>query len=276
LRKKSADHYTKFAQYYDTIYNEIVDYEAQASYIEKIFEKFHNGKVSSVLDIGCGTGNYTFLFAKRGYETTGIDISSDMIGVAKSKLKLAKEKTSLPEFYNMDMRDITLESRKKRYDAATVLFGGFGYLLENDDTREFFNSAKKNLNKDGLLIFEFWHVSGVSPQSSTKSGHLSWVKVEDGDRVIVRLDASKYDALTNTIRVLFDFYVMDRKAKQFLDSFTETHVLKTYSISQIRDMLEESGFKPLAFLKDTAGLDGEIEDAAQSSFRVLAVARVEQ
>ncbi len=273
-KKQHSDHYTKFALYYDAIYNEIVDYDAQANYIEKIFEKFHMEKVSSVLDIGCGTGNYTFLFAKRGYKTTGIDISADMIKIAKGKAQSVKE-TKLPEFYEMDMRDIRLDSGKKRkFDVATVLFGGFGYLLGYTDVNRCFNSVRKNLNKDGLLIFEFWHISGVLPQSSTKSGYLSWVKVEDGDRVIIRLDASKYDPQSNTIRVLFDFYVLDKNATKLLDSFSESHVLKTYSISEMRNLLEQSGFEALGFFKEAAGPSGQIEDAEQSSFRVLAVSHV--
>ena len=54
--------------------DQIVDYEAQASFLERIFEKFHKGNVSSILDVGCGTGNYTFVFANRGYRTAGIDL----------------------------------------------------------------------------------------------------------------------------------------------------------------------------------------------------------
>lgn len=39
----------------------------------------------SYLDIGCGTGNYTSEFQKRGFHFTGIDPSAKMIGVAKQK-----------------------------------------------------------------------------------------------------------------------------------------------------------------------------------------------
>lgn len=84
-RKESPKVYSKFARYYDTIYNEIVDYESQANFLVKIFEKFHMGKVSPILDVGCGTGNYTFVFTNRGYQTTGIDLSGDMIEVARKR-----------------------------------------------------------------------------------------------------------------------------------------------------------------------------------------------
>lgn len=41
-----------------------------------------NGKI---LDVGCGTGQATLLFAQRGYPVLGLDVSPEMIAVAKSK-----------------------------------------------------------------------------------------------------------------------------------------------------------------------------------------------
>lgn len=275
MNKHYTDRYTKFASYYDAIYDEIVDYESQADWIEKIFDIFHNGKIKSILDIGCGTGNYTFAFAKRDHKVTGIDISADMIREAKGKMRPSKngKKANLPKFYQMDMRNIRFESKGTEYDAATLMFGGFGYLLEYSDVTKFLNSAKRNLKKNGLLVFEFWHASGVHPQASTKSGHLSWVKVEHDNQEIVRLDASKYDSQTNSLHVLFDFYVLDKDQRQLVDWFSEKHILKVYSISEVRNLLERSGFDALGFFKDSPSPAGEVQNAEQSDFRVLAVAR---
>ena len=279
LRRKPSDPYTKFASYYDAIYNQIVDYETQTTYIEKILDNFSKRKIESILDVACGTGNHTFIFAKRGYQATGIDLSSDMIAVAKGKLQTSKERAvNLPEFYEMDMRDIRFQRDEsgKKFDAAIVMFGGFGYLLESEDVIRFFNSAKRNLEKEGLLLLEFWQTTGVHSQASTKPGYLSWVRAEDGDRVIIRLDTNKYDAQSSTSQVLFDFYVLDKEKRQLIDSFSETHVLKPYSISGMRNLLERSGFDVLGFYKASATSAGEIQNAELTDFRVLAVARNNQ
>lgn len=42
-------------------------------------------KNSNVLDVGCGTGQATLLFAERGFSIIGVDISKQMIAVAKQK-----------------------------------------------------------------------------------------------------------------------------------------------------------------------------------------------
>ena len=45
----------------------------------------HIIKNTNILDIGCGTGQFAESFAGRGYVCTGIDISSDMLVIAKKK-----------------------------------------------------------------------------------------------------------------------------------------------------------------------------------------------
>lgn len=40
---------------------------------------------AKILDIGCGTGRHAIEFARRGFEVTGVDISSNMLEIARSK-----------------------------------------------------------------------------------------------------------------------------------------------------------------------------------------------
>ena len=263
---KSENRYTKLARYYDAIYHNIVDYENQTSYLERIFKKFHRGKINTILDIACGTGNFTFLFAQRGYKVTGIDLSKDMIRVARAKRRVSKDN---PEFFEMDMRHIHLN---KKYDAATAPFGGFGYLLSYHDVREFLAGVKRSLNKNGLLIFEFWHVSAVRPESLSKNGFTTFVKAQDRDKLIIRLDTSKFDPATDICDITFDTFVISIKTRRLLDSFSEKHLLKTYTISEMTNLLQESGFRVLGFYEDALGSSAKIESARQSSFRVLTVA----
>ncbi len=225
-------------------------------------------KPESVLDIACGTGNYTVVFAKQGYKATGIDISDEMLRIAREK---TGGKTN-PRFIKMDMRNIELESK---YDVATVLFGGFGYLVGNTELSRFFTGVGKHLNRGGLLAFEFWQNSAVLPAAARQLGQKSWDRAEDDDRLIVRLNLSKYDSHTNTLNIKFDFYVLDMERKKLLDTFSETHRVKTYSISQMKELLEQNRFKALAFYDGDLGKTGddELALASFSTFRVLAIAK---
>jgi ubiquinone/menaquinone biosynthesis C-methylase UbiE len=266
--RSSSNRYSRMAGYYDTLYSKLVDYSSQIDYLEKILTK-HNGKrAESVLDVACGTGNYTFLFAKRGYRTTGIDISNDMLRVAREK---AGGRTN-PQFFKMDMRKIAL---RDKYDIAVVLFGGFGYLLEQSEVSEFLTSVAKLLNPSGLLIFEFWQNSAILPSATRPSGQKTWDKVEDSKRSIIRLNMSKYDSHSNILTVTFDFYVLDNKTKKLVDSFSETHLVKTHVVSHIRELLERNNFNALAFYDGDLGKTkkDELAQSSFSTFRVIAVAR---
>jgi len=190
-------------------------------------------------------------------------------------LKIAREKVGSrenPRFYKMDMRKIRLDSK---FDAATVLFGGFGYLMGDSDVGLFFSSVGKHLNGGGLLLFEFWQNSAIAPSAAVGSGMKSWDRTETVDRSIVRLNLSKYDPHSNILDVKFDFYILNRRKSELSDEFSETHKVKTYSISQIRELLARNGLRALAFYDAdlNKASKGEVSPASFSTFRVMAVAR---
>ena len=257
-------HYSRMARYYDVVYANIVDYRSNVSYLEKIFRKHRSETSRSILDIACGTGNYTFVFADRGYDTTGVDLSNDMLEVARGKAAGRDN----PRFLKMDMRKLELESK---YDIATVLFGGFGYLLDEADVELFLAGIAKHLSQGGLLMFEFWQNSAILPAATRQSGMRSWDRTEDGDQLIIRLHLGRYDAQTNIYDVRFDFYILDRKKMGLVDTFTENHLVRTYSISQMRELLERNGFTALAFYDGDLGKSEKDEPnpASFSTFSAL-------
>jgi len=268
----SSDAYAKMARYYDLFSSKYVDYRSLTTYLERIFAKHKKlRKSDSILDVACGTGNYTFMFAKDGYKVTGIDLSKQMIQTARRK---AHSQTN-PRFLEMDMRQIALEGK---YDVVTVLYGGFGYLRVGDDVEKFLAGVSKCLNHDGLLVFEFWQDSAVWSADARPSGSTTWEKLEDHGKSIIRLVWSKYDSQTNDLTFKWDLYVLDIGAKNLLDTFSETHVIRVYTISHIRELLERGGFQAIAFYDvDVNGPKKDDPEAASpSTFRVLAVAKLKR
>lgn len=56
-----------------------------ASFAETAWERL--GKPKTVAELGCGTGSLTIPLAEAGYHMTGIDLSSDMLAVARQKME---------------------------------------------------------------------------------------------------------------------------------------------------------------------------------------------
>ena len=73
--------YERFASVYD-MFMDNVDYDMWVEYIHKIWEK-ENISPKLIAELGCGTGNITCRLAKEGYDMIGIDISGEMLSVAR-------------------------------------------------------------------------------------------------------------------------------------------------------------------------------------------------
>ncbi len=65
-----APYYQLFFKYQVWSYGKIVD-----EYIHLLKDE----KVDTVLDIGCGTGAFGYVFQERGYSVTGIDVAPEMV-----------------------------------------------------------------------------------------------------------------------------------------------------------------------------------------------------
>ena len=252
--------YGKFAQFYDLIYRDIVNYPEETEEFETLFEKFSKKKPKNILDVGCGTGSHSLLLSRRGYSVTGIDISERMIRLAKNK---ALEEGLKVDFLVQDMRKLDLS---KRFDCAICAFGGFGYLLTFKDLVKFLSRLRTYLRPEGLFMFEFWNVGGVRP-----SPLKSWLKAQTDTLVLYRLSESNFDPLTNILTIDFNFIELHgRKSGKI---FSETHRVRCYTLAEIKKYLEDNGFELVAAFDWNARDTKEFKPPKQDSFRILAVAR---
>ena len=70
LFNKIAPYYQLFFKYQVWYYGKIVD---------KNIELIEDKNIETVLDIGCGTGAFGYVFKERGFLVTGIDVSPEMV-----------------------------------------------------------------------------------------------------------------------------------------------------------------------------------------------------
>jgi SAM-dependent methyltransferase len=134
------------ARYYDLmLYNEVRQAPEEAAF----FRSLWGSKVRSVLDAGCGTGRLSILLAQR-YDVVGIDVSPEMLEVAKSK-----RHGSNPAFILADMR--TYKPGKK-FDAAVCGSNTIGHLITEKDALKAFANIKAALKPGGTFVFDMWDV----------------------------------------------------------------------------------------------------------------------
>lgn len=113
-----------------------------------VLEMINNVEGKKVLDLGCGTGRYSIKFAKEGAEVTGIDLSEDMLGIAREKVT-NKMKIN---FLKGDMsRKIDLPD--KSFDLIISSLA-MSHLEEIDG---FIENIGRLLNNDGISIISTHH-----------------------------------------------------------------------------------------------------------------------
>lgn len=138
--------YESFAQVYDQMMND-VPYEDWALYLEGLWKKF-GASPKMVLDLGCGTGNMTQLLATKGYEMIGIDLSEEMLCIAKEKARTAE----LDILYlQQDMTEFELYGT---VDSIIAVCDSMNYILDDEELIEVFRKADNYLEPGGLFIFD--------------------------------------------------------------------------------------------------------------------------
>jgi len=76
------DQYKKIANFYDSDENVMKD----SKKIAFLILSFRKNGITSILDVGCGAGDYAIPLAEQGYEVTGIDASKERISIANQRI----------------------------------------------------------------------------------------------------------------------------------------------------------------------------------------------
>jgi len=156
--------FSRYARYYDN-YSDIQDISGAG-----LLDELKSDGFRSILDVGCGTGNYTRLLRERFplAKIKAIDISGEMIEVARGKLRDEKiefairdaEKIDSTERINskepfdlissnvsfqwfVDLEKALLDYKRLLKPGGAILFSTFGPL-----TFYVLNNALKNLFKE--------------------------------------------------------------------------------------------------------------------------------
>ncbi len=214
--------YGDFAKLYEELQD--INYIAFADYIEAIFEK---EKVSPklVLDLACGTGTLTSILAKRGYDMIGVDMSCEMLNIAREK---AMEENLDILYLNQDMTDFELYGT---VDAIICTLDGVNYLTEDGELEKMLSLAKNYLNPDGIMIFDI----NTEYKLSKILGNNTFVNEEKG---IFYVWQNEYDEKDKICYFRLDFF---EKNVESYNRYTEEQAERAYSEKEILDASKKCG-----------------------------------
>ena len=94
------------------VYDEVMDheqYQLWVKFTKDAFNTYTNRNIQKVMELACGTGEVSTLLTETGYQVTGVDLSSEMLDIAKEKYKQKKKKEK-----NMQKKKKCAKERKEK------------------------------------------------------------------------------------------------------------------------------------------------------------------
>ena len=135
----------EFSEIYD-VFMKHVDYDQWYKFIRTRIRKR-----GDILDLGCGTGQFSYRFLKDGYSVTGIDLSETMLNEAEKKLKSRNIKEEKYKLIKGNMKDYL---HPQKVDYIICNFDTVNYLKNEDEFIKFIETSSENLRKGGYFIFD--------------------------------------------------------------------------------------------------------------------------
>ena len=170
-----------------------------------------------ILDLACGTGVLALGLAKLGHTVRGIDISPEMVRIARRK----SAGVTGVSFEIGDMRDFKTGGQ---YDVATCTYDALNYIRRLPELKKVLRNIARALVPGGLFIFDvnskilYQHHAGETER-----------REYDGE---VFLQESRYNGSYKLATTLFSFS----------DGACEIHQQRPYSYDELRPILEKAGF----------------------------------
>lgn len=236
--------YMGAARIYDAV-NSDIDYNAWAEFIDRGLRRFgaDRSEAELVLDLACGTGRLTHAMAALGYDMTGIDISPEMLEIARERC--AEDGALL---LCQDMREFELYGT---VGAVVCSLDSVNHLTEDGDVEECFAHVHNYLVPGGVFIFDI----NTQKKFEEYYGDLAYLFpcVDENGRETFCAWQNCYDAEAGICDFgITVFYETEAGAGQYQraeDEWSERY----YSQAEICAALERTGFRVVAI----AGADDE-------------------
>lgn len=162
---------------------EYLDFEDETHHLYKtIGDLILSKEIKTLIDIGCGQGEFCNIMNFNGVDTFGVDLSSKQIEIALKK--------------NLKAQCIDIKDIKENYNCATATFDVLNYISKQNIT-EFISNTYNLIENDGYFIFDINTLYGFE---EVAQGTLSI----DTQNKFISIDANYEDDILYTDITLFE------------------------------------------------------------------------
>jgi len=229
---------------YLEVYKNRDDVEAE-NLAELILSNIKIESSGKILDMTAGAGRHAINFAKRGFNVTAVDLS-------KNLLKVAKENASVYDF-NIDFihSDIRKFETNDKFELVLNLFTSIGYFDSDEENFELLRKAYNFLKPGGYFVLDYFNRNYLEKNLVPSS-------VETINETVINQNRS-----IRGNRVIKEIEIRKNgNTKKYFES------VRMFSFNELKTELEYTGFK----INSTFGdLDGK-PFVLETSPRVIIIA----
>jgi ubiquinone/menaquinone biosynthesis C-methylase UbiE len=225
----------------ENVYDQWADYYDLADIDRTEYVRFYSSllgpDVSSVLELGCGTGTIAAALVQRAHSLPqgqtlrvfGIDRSARMLTIARAKCPRVR-------WIKGDIRRLPTRGG---FDLVVCCFNTLQLLLTDADLKEALLEARCALNSGGRLAFDIYQPNIDYLQSHVAERSVRSMSLKNGVRLELR-EKTHYLAESRILAV--HWRLLDVTATPPRTVSRITHHLRQYFREDIRHVLQQTGF----------------------------------
>lgn len=245
--------YGNFALLYDELMKD-APYDKWVKLTKKIIE---GRDISSIVDLGCGTGEITIRLAEQGRQLYGVDLSAEMLAIAEQK--------KVPNGADITWikQDIRSLQGFSDIDLCISYCDVMNYIVSKSDVEKVFNNVYESLSEDGLFIFDV-HSMNHAKQNMTNETFT----YTDDDLAYIWY-CSPGESVGELYHDMTFFYKENSESSHF-HRIEESHHQRTYPVEMYVELLKSVQFRDICVFGDFLMKN---EFCEKNSERIFIIAR---
>ncbi|KAB3537732.1 class I SAM-dependent methyltransferase [Alkaliphilus pronyensis] len=241
--------YSEFNKYYDEIFP---TGKSQLRFISSRVPKN-----SKILDVACGTGNYSIALSEMGHEVFAVDLDEGMICQLNKKAENKKVKLhALVE----DMKSIGEKLRPHSFNCIYCIGNSLVHLTEINDIYTVIKDIYNLLNQDGVMIIQTVNYDRIL---ESNINHLPTIHNPEAGVKLVR--RYQYDKDKHIINFNTQLVIETEFQPISYNNSVPLYPLRSF---EIKELLNKIGFKEVKLYGDF-----EENEFNQKAFSMIIEAR---
>lgn len=239
LKSISKGSFDKYFYYYSSVQSPETDVE----FLDLTYQELRLSKPRCLREDFCGTFAICCEWVQLDptYEVFGVDLDPEPIEYGRKNYlsQLSKSQKSRVQILQVNVLDKDLPK------SDIILASNFSYYIfkTRKDLRAYFANAYKGLNKNGIFVVDCFGGSDCQSPNEEKTQH---------DGFNYYWDQDSYDPITHHASFYIHFKKKGGKKKKVF-----SYNWRMWTIPEIREVMEEEGFKKTHVYWEGTGDDGE-------------------